>query len=159
LLAYILGPNLGFAVTYRGHPAEGVVHGEAALRWADRIDSPRLTAFVLATTARAHAKVGDERACLTLLAQAERERDRCPPGEEVADWLTVFDAAALEGHRGSCLLDLARLDPAVDALGAQDAAAPRCFARNRVIWLLDRTRAHLELGDLEAACAALDQAL
>src|SRR5438552_2923511 len=94
LLAYILGPNLGFAVTYRGHPAEGVVHGEAALRWADRIDSPRLTAFVLATTARAHAKVGDERACLTLLAQAEREMDRCPPGEEVADWLTVFDAAA-----------------------------------------------------------------
>jgi len=116
LMAYILGPNRGFAATYSGRPRDGVTRGQAALEWAQHAANPRLTAFVCATTARAHARLGDAQSCLALLGRAEDELDRDHSDQPTPDWLTVFDRAALHGHRGSCLLDLTRPDHAVDAL-------------------------------------------
>jgi hypothetical protein len=159
LMAYILGPSHGFAATYSGHPQDGVALGTAALDWARRAANPRLTAFVQATSARGHARLGDNHTCLKLLEAAERELEGVDPDEPVPLWLRVFDRAALEGHRGSCLLDLTRPTQAITALTAQDTTAPRCFARNRTIWLLDCTRAYLNLGDVDAACHTLGQAL
>lgn len=159
LTAFVLGPSHGFTLTYSGRPDQGVRLGQAALGHALHVDNPRLTAFVRATTARAHARLGEHSAALRLLDEAEADLSRADAAEPAADWLTVFDAAALHGHRGSCLLDLGRSAVAVEELATQDDTAPRCFARNRTIWLLDRARAHLDQRDLPATCQVLAQAL
>jgi hypothetical protein len=67
--------------------------------------------------------------------------------------------AALRGHSGSCLLDLGQPRRALAPLIDEDAAAPRPFLRNRVMWLLDRAGAHLELTEIDEATDAVSQAL
>ena len=94
-----------------------------------------------------------------MLELARRELARHEPGEPDPVWLEVFDAAALRGHSGSCLLDLGQPRRAIAPLLAQDAAAPRTFLRNRVIWLLDRATAHLDLAEVDGATEAVGEAL
>jgi hypothetical protein len=123
--------------------------------WARESGNRRLIAFVLATGARALAKLGDTRGCLALLDQAGHELAQHPGGLPDPAWLTVFDEAALRGHHGSCLLDLGRHLEAIEPLTAQDDAAPGVFVRNRSIWLLDRAQAHLELAQVDEACVSI----
>lgn len=158
-MAYILGPSHGFALTYDGQPRAGLDRIEEALVKARRTQNRRLTGFVLAIGARAVAKLGDARRCLEMPDEAESELGKHVPQGPDPRWLEVFDAAALRGHRGSCWLDLGRAARAVDPLAEQDTLAPRLFVRNRSIWLLDRARAHVALAEVDAACAAVDQAL
>lgn len=159
LVAYVLGPSHGFALTYDGHPRAGLEHIGAALVRARSTQNRRLTGFVLAVGARALAKLGEARLCLEMLDEAEDQLNRHVPHGADPVWLEVFDDAALRGHRGSCWLDLGRPARAVDPLVEQDALAPRLFVRNRSIWLLDRAQAHVDLGEVDAACAAVEQAL
>ncbi len=159
LVAYIAGPSHGFVTTVAGHPAHGVERTYGALGWARRTGNHRLTAFVLAVAARAHAKLGDATLCMTMLDDAETELDRHEAEAPDPDWLTVFDYAGLTGHRGSCLLDLGQPSLAIDPLTRQHMAAAELFVRNRSLWLLDRAKAFVQLKELDAACATIDQAL
>jgi transcriptional regulator with XRE-family HTH domain len=158
LVAYILGPSHGFITTMSGHPALGRERCELALQWARRSGNQRLTAFVLAVGARAEARLGQADRCLEMLEAADEElaAHQDPASDPV--WLSVFDEAALRGHRGSCLLDLGWPEMAIDSLREQEAAAPGLFVRNRAIWLLDRADAHLSMNDLDAACEGIQQA-
>jgi transcriptional regulator with XRE-family HTH domain len=158
LVAYILGPNQGFSTTVSGHPALGRERCELALQWARRSGNQRLTAFVLAVGARAEARLGDERRCLEMLDAADGELAGHDESSPDPVWLSVFDEAALRGHRGSCLADLGSPGNAIDSLRQQEASAPGLFVRNRAIWLLDRADAHLAMNDLEAACDGIEQA-
>ena len=160
LVAFVLGPSASFAATWTGNPALGVELGYGALGWARRSGNARLAAFILAITARAHARLGEARLCLELLDQAGEQLGRHVDDEGDPEWLAVFDAAALDGHRGSCLLDLGLPDQAVSPLQhpATVASGSR-FLRNRILWQLDRAHALLRLGDLDQACAAVDRAL
>jgi hypothetical protein len=159
LVAYILGPSQGFAEMYYGDPVGGARHGAEALVWARRAGNSRLTAFVLTIGARSQARLGERKRCLEMLELARRELARHSPGEPDPIWLEVFDEAALRGHSGSCLLDLGQPRRAITPLLDQDAAAPRTFLRNRVIWLLDRATAHLELAEVDEAADAVGEAL
>lgn len=159
LAAYVLGPSHGFASAYTGDPSAGAARCEEALTHAVRSGNHRLVAFVLAIGARAHAKLGERRTCLAMLDRAEGELARHASGSVDPVWLNVFDEAALRGHRGSCWLDLGEAGRAVSLLAAQEAAAPKLFARNRAIWLLDRARAHADLRQVEEACEAVQRAL
>lgn len=159
LVAYILGPSHGFAITYSGRPRAGLHRIEEALVRARRTPNRRLTGFVLAVGARALAKLGETRRCLEMLDEAEDELGRYVPEAADPPWLDVFDEAALRGHRGSCWLDLGEAARAIEPLLAQDLSAPRLFVRNRAIWLLDRAQAHADLNEVDAACAAVEQAL
>jgi transcriptional regulator with XRE-family HTH domain len=159
LMAYILGPSQGFAETYYGDPAGGAQHCAEALVWARRAGNSRLTAFVLTIGARAQARLGDRQRCRQMLELARRELALHRPSSPDPVWLEVFDRAALRGHTGSCLLDLGQPRRAIAPLAQQDETASRTFLRNRVIWLLDRARAHLELNEVDEGCAAISQAL
>ena len=159
LMAYILGPSQGFAETYYGDPAGGARHCAEALVWARRAGNFRLTAFVLTIGARAQARLGDRQRCREMLELARRELAQHHPSAPDPVWLEVFDRAALRGHTGSCLLDLGQPRRAIAPLTQQDETASRTFLRNRVIWLLDRARAHLELNEVDEGCAAISQAL
>ncbi|WP_300015823.1 hypothetical protein [Pseudonocardia sp.] len=115
----------------------------------------------MAIGARAHARLGETGLCLDLLDQAATELARHDPdGHDPAahPWLSVFDRAALDGHRGSCLLDLDRPGLALQPLAEQEHNAPHRFVRNRVIWQLDRIDALLRLGEIDNACADLHAA-
>lgn len=157
LVAYVLGPSHGFAATYAGRPALGLRRCETALEWARRSGNRRLIAFVLAIGARARARLGEASACLSMLDEADDELSRHRDDGQDPAWLTVFDAAAVRGHRGSCLLDLGLPGQAIDPLREQDAAAPQLFVRNRAIWLLDRADAYAALEEVDAACADIRQ--
>ena len=159
LVAYILGPSQGFAEMYHGDLAGGAQHGAEALVWARRAGNARLTAFVLTIGARAQARLGERKRCLEMLELARRELARHEPSRPDPVWLEVFDAAALRGHSGSCLLDLGQPRRAIAPLIAEDATAPRTFLRNRAMWLLDRATAHLELAEVDEAADAVGEAL
>lgn len=154
LAAYVLGPNLSFIATYGGQPELGVERAYGALGWARRSGNHRLVAFAMAIGARAHARLGETALCLGLLDAAHDELGRHPGGTD-REWLSVFDEAALDGHRGSCLLDLGHPDRALDPLAQQSGTAPPLFVRNRIIWQLDQVDALLRLGDHRTACTAL----
>ena len=156
LAAYILGPNLSFIATYGGQPALGVERAYGALGWARRSGNHRLVAFTLAIGARAHARLGETTLCLSVLDQSRSELHRHTLDDDHdRGWLSVFDHAALDGHRGSCLLDLGEPDRALEPLARQRDTAPRSFVRNGVIWQLDQVDALLQLNDLNHAAAAL----
>jgi len=158
LAAFVLGPNLSFVATYGGDPARGVERAYGAMGWAHRSGNHRLAAFTMAIGARAHARLGEGDLCLDLLGRAEAHLDRHVPddGDDSDDgWLAVFDRSALDGHRGSCLLDLGMPERALAPLARQDELAPRRFVRNRVIWNLDRVDALLDLGEIDQACCEL----
>lgn len=159
LLAYVAGPSHGFITTSSGDPAHGLERSYAALGWARRSGNHRLIAFVMAVAARAHARLGEASLCMTMLADAEAELNRHNADQPDPDWLTVFDEAGLEGHRGSCLLDLGQPSLAIDPLAKQDKDTQELFVRNRVMWLLDRAKAYLRLNDVEGACATAQHAL
>lgn len=155
LLAYIAGPNSAFMATFCGDAATGVQGSYTALGWARRSGNRRLTAFTMAIAARAHARLGEARQALEVLDSAAEELDRHDPSNDDPEWLSVFDRSALDGHRGSCLLDIGRCDDALKWLREQDAAGDQRFLRNRVIWRLDSARALLAMGEVEGGCAAI----
>ncbi|MBF6339786.1 helix-turn-helix domain-containing protein [Nocardia abscessus] len=159
LLAFVGGPNAGFMSTWTGDPGRGAERSYAALAWARRSGNRRLTAFVSTMAARAHAKMGEADLCTRMLLDAEAELSRHRAGEPDPVWLEVFDDAALAGHRGSSLLDLGQLRPAVDSLRQQDSASPAVFVRNRTIWQLEQAEAQLRMGEYEAAAVSLEQAM
>lgn len=155
LAAFVLGPNLSFVATYGGDPARGVERAYGAMGWARRSGNRRLSAFTMAIGARAHARLGEADLCLDLLDQAEAHLDGHVSDDPDGGWLAVFDRPALDGHRGSCLLDLGMPDRALAPLARQDELAPRRFVRNRVIWHLDRIEALMNLGETDQACREL----
>ncbi|MBI1758787.1 MAG: helix-turn-helix transcriptional regulator [Actinobacteria bacterium] len=152
LVAFILGASHGFTAIYTGRAALGLRRCGIAVEWARRSGNRRLTAFTLTIGARAWAKLGEPVECQRMLEEADAVLSRHDPDGPDPAWLAVFDGAALQGHRGSCLLDLGRPGDAIDPLSEQDARAPGVFVRNRAIWLLDRAAAHVELEQVEAAC-------
>jgi hypothetical protein len=153
LLAYILGPTLGFIETYAGRPDRGIDLTQLAYNSALRTGNSRLTAFVLTIGARAHAKLGQDAACRDMLSRAEADLSAHRPSVDDPKWLDVFDSAALLGHRGSCLLDLGYAADAVAPLGEQEAATAEGFVRNRTLWRLDRACSYRGLAEVEQACA------
>ncbi|WP_332873362.1 helix-turn-helix transcriptional regulator [Nocardia aurea] len=160
LLAFIGGPNAAFVSTWSGEPDRGAERAYGALSWARRSGNRRLSAFVLTMSARAHARLGESELCTQMLTEAESELSRHRPDQPDPPWLEVFDAAALAGHRGSCLLDLGHHGHAIDALQEQaSAGSAERFVRNRTIWFLEQADAQLRLGQHEAAALTVDDAI
>ncbi|GAB3284217.1 helix-turn-helix domain-containing protein [Kineosporia babensis] len=155
LAAYVLGPSHGFMTANHGHLPVGRELCAQALAQAQRSGNRRLTAFVVTIAARIEAKLGEEKACRMMLDLAAAELELARSGASSSpdpDWLSVFDEAALAGHAGSCLLDLGSHGAAITALTQQDETASDLFVRNRVIWQLDRSDAHLAQGEVAPAC-------
>ncbi|WP_280366692.1 helix-turn-helix domain-containing protein [Nocardia wallacei] len=159
LVAYVGGPNLAFMNTWSGNPAVGVEQAYGALAWAYRSGNSRLAAFVATIAARAHAKMGEAGPCSRMLSVAESELGRHKCDDQDPSWLAVFDAAALAGHRGSCLLDLGKPRQAVQAFKEQKSSGPDSFVRNKVIWQLEQAEANLRLGALDAAATDVEHTL
>ncbi len=159
LVAFVGGPNAAFMSTWTGTPARGAEQAYGAWAWARRSGNRRLAAFVATMAARAHARMGEADLCQRMLSTAETDLARHRAEEFDPDWLAVFDAAALAGHRGSCLLELGKPRQAIVALQEQERTGPKGFIRNNIIWQLERAAANLRLGEIDDAVAGVDRTL
>jgi tetratricopeptide (TPR) repeat protein len=139
-----------------------------ALRRAEQIGSPRMTAMLYADLARAHAHAGEQRSCAGALAAAfdayDRARDRSP--EEEPDCVYWVNLGLLRMEAGSCALNLDRPREAL----AQFAAAPAEpqtadvyredeFPRSAVLFLTREAEALISLNDLDSAVDTAHRAL
>lgn len=159
LVAYILGPSAAFIEIDSGHPKQGLDLAYASQARARRSGNRRLIAFTLAISARAHAKLGEDRICDQLLNEAANELAAHNGWATDPVWLNVFDETALTGHTGSCYLDLGRPSEAVDLLSEQDNSSSAEFVRNRAIWWLDRAAGYQAMNEIEQAATELTNAL
>ncbi|QIS18355.1 helix-turn-helix domain-containing protein [Nocardia terpenica] len=159
LVAYVLGPSAAYSNIWGGDPELGVERAYGSLAWARRSGNRRLAAFAAAVAARAHARLGEEELCRRMLGESESELNRHVATEPDPGWLSVFDEGTLVGYRGSCLFDLGKPREAIAELGREERAGSPLFVRNRIIWRLESAQAHLKLGELEPACAAIEKAL
>ncbi|MFI9206391.1 tol-pal system YbgF family protein [Streptomyces sp. NPDC053048] len=143
-----------------GNPQDAVNLVRTAQEQAAGHSTPRVRAMLHARAARALSKTGDRKACARELdaardAYAHGTHDDDPP------WSYWLDAGEIEMLSGSSALDLG--DPRT-ALHYFEAAYKAAYAtdgyvRDHALYLTRAAQAHLDLGDLDAACATATKAL
>lgn len=144
----------------KGNPHDAVNLIQTALDQATAA-TPRVRAMLHARSARALAKAGDRQASIRALDAA---RDAFAAGSHDDDpaWVYWFDAREVETHSASCALDLGDADRALEFYGSARTLAGDMglsHARDNLLWLTREAKAHLALGDADAACATAGQAV
>jgi hypothetical protein len=143
---------------YSGDPAAALrLLQEAQDRAAGHV-TPSRNAWLAAMEARAHAGLGDARSSLAALGRAEAAIERAEPdgGPFGTDF---FDLPRLAGFRGTCHLLLRQPQAAQAALADVLALRSPADVKGRSLARLDLAEAYAQGGDLEAACAAVADAL
>jgi transcriptional regulator with XRE-family HTH domain len=143
---------------YTGDPAGALrLLREAQDRAAGHV-SPSRRAWLAAMEARAHAGLGDVQSSLSALGRAEAAIERAEPdgGPFGTDF---FDLPRLAGFRGTCHLLLGQPQAARAALADVLALRSPADVKGRSLARLDLAQAHAQAGDLDAACAAVAEAL
>jgi transcriptional regulator with XRE-family HTH domain len=114
-----------------------------------------LTGLALLHTAEAHAMLGDQRACEAALSQAEARFAKAHD-HDVAGFL--FSPSQFNRMAGSCYLFLGNHRRAQEVL-EKTARGIRGQNKSRAIVLGNLSLAHLRQGELDAATAALHEAI
>lgn len=114
-----------------------------------------LTGLALLHTAEAHAMLGDQRACEKALSEAETRFEKSN-GNDIAGFL--FSASQFDRMAGSCYLFLGENRRAQKVL-EKTARGIRRQNKSRAIVLGNLSLAHLRQGELDAATAALHEAI
>lgn len=138
-----------------GDPAGALALARTGYAGCRDVASPGLRALLLHRVAFAAALAGRSRAARRALDAAGRAGDPAPDREP--PWLYWLDPGELAALTGRTLVALGRPGPGVPLLGPA-AGAPGRPRRAAVYggWL---ARGHLQLGDVEAACAVAGAAL
>jgi transcriptional regulator with XRE-family HTH domain len=114
-----------------------------------------LTGLALLHTAEAHAMLGDQRACEKALTEAETRFEKASEND-IAGYL--FSPSQLDRMAGSCYLFLGDHRRAQKVL-EKTARGIRRQNKSRAIVLGNLSLAHLRQGELDAATAALHEAI
>ncbi|MDT3398704.1 XRE family transcriptional regulator [Streptomyces sp. B1866] len=151
----LLGANvLAFASIQQysvGQPRDA----EAMVRTAQTAvrgrSTPTVDAMLAARQARALAKAGDATGCFRALSRADDLVDQGPSEDDPswAYWVTRPDIDVLAG---SCLLDLGRPADAQQRFAAAHATYEPGYVRTHAMYLSRMATAHLQQGELDAAC-------
>ncbi|GAB3162292.1 hypothetical protein GCM10027258_81140 [Amycolatopsis stemonae] len=143
-----------------GNPQDAVNLVQTAQRTVARHATPRVRSMLHARAARALSKTGDLRGCARELDAA---RDTYAQGTHDDDppWTYSHTPGEIEMLAGSSALDLHDPRRALAHFEAAQAAdyATTGHSRDSALYLTRAARAHLQLGDLDAACATASQAL
>jgi tetratricopeptide (TPR) repeat protein len=143
---------------YTGDPAAALRLLQQAQDRAAGHVSPSRRAWLAAMEARAHAGLGDAGSSLAALGRAEAAIERARPdgGPLGTDF---FDLPRLAGFRGTCHLLLGQSQAARSALADVLALRSPADVKGRSLARLDLAQAQVQAGDLDAACAAVADAL
>lgn len=143
-----------------GNPHDAVNLIRAAQDQVKRSTTPRVRAILHARAARALSKTGDSTRCARELdaarhAFSQGAHDDDPP------WAYSITASEIEMLAGSSALDLRNPGPALHSFAAAKRAdrSGTAHLRDTLLYLTRTARAHLELGDIDAACATATEAL
>jgi hypothetical protein len=147
--------QLGLLALWREQPRLAAQHAAGARRVAEGTDDLALRAYTREISARAHARAGEARACLTALDEAAGLLAGADESRSIAYFNT---GALLTSVRGRCLVDLHQPAAGRRAIEASLTAMDGGFVRNVAFTQLDLARAHLGEGNVDAAAGALDHA-
>lgn len=143
-----------------GNPQDAVNLVRTAQEQIAGHSTPRVRAMLHARAARALSKTGDRTACARELdaardAYAQGTHDDDPP------WSYWLDAGEIEMLSGSSALDLGDPRRALHHFEAayEAAYAADGYVRDHALYLTRAAQAHLDLGDLDAACVTATKAL
>ncbi|MFE9426200.1 hypothetical protein ACFYNO_24950 [Kitasatospora sp. NPDC006697] len=155
---YLVAVNLGHLALHCDHP-------DAALRWSQAATaavgtsaSPATRAAIVAVSARARARMGDEQQTTELLLQAEGLLDASLSDDE-PPWITYFTRAYLADEMAHCLHDLGRAPAARTQVSDALDGVGRDRVRRLAIDAALLASTWLRSGDLEQACAAGHEAV
>jgi len=155
---YLVGVNLAHLALHAGHPDSALIWAMKAETGLGTAASPATRAAVTAVSARALARMGQEKAATAALLACERLLDTASPGDE-PEWIGYFSHAYLSDEIAHCLYDLghapAARQEAENALEGVDASHVRRLAIDAA--LLAST--WLRSGDLDQACVVGRQAV
>lgn len=150
---YLVGVSLAQLALHCGDSAQAVRLATAALHGTARQAGPGVRAVLRTALARAHARLGDEKACRTALDQAEADLARRCRAEEPG-WLAYFGEADLADGKAHCYFDLGRYELARDeATRALRLLAP-FRVRRRAIDAALLASSLARIGEPVQACAA-----
>ena len=134
-----------------GDVRHGIDLASAARTGTEGAVTPTVSAMLAAMEACAHASHGDAKRCLKALSDAERALGQSNPAEDPG-WVD-FDEGGLAGHFARSFRDLNRPGEAERfATRSIDICHPR-HLRTRMQRHAILATAHVQLGDLEGACA------
>ncbi|MDN3261606.1 regulator [Streptomyces sp. CSDS2] len=143
---------------YLGHGREAVQLTRVAQQGVGTGAPPVVQSLLHASEARAHAVLGEVRACTAALVRAERALEAARPGDEVPHWARFFDEGQLADEFAHCHRDLQQFRAAAQhAERALQLRAP-AFARSRLFCRIVLATARLGLGELDQACALAAEA-
>lgn len=150
---------MAIQVYSEGNPQDAVQLVHTAQDGVMRRSTPRVKSMLHARAARALSKTGDRTACWRELDAARAQYARGPHDDD-PPWSYWLTAGEIEMLAGSSALDLE--DPRRALTHFEQARrvqyAADGYARDHVLYLTRTARAHLQLGDLDAACAAATDA-
>lgn len=140
------------------HPTEALALASSAHEGAGKV-TPRARAMFALREARAHAALGDRRACERLLGKADSAlADASAVGDD-STWLGYFDDAEFYAQLGTCYLDLGtcnanreQFTKADTYLGKTLRMLPETKVRDRATYLARRASAQTQLGNIDRAC-------
>ncbi|MFF7603133.1 transcriptional regulator [Streptomyces mirabilis] len=143
----------------KGNPQDAVNLVRTAQSRATGATTPRVRALLHARAGRALSKTGDLKGCARELDAA---RDAFSQGAHDDDppWAYSITEGEIEMLAGSSALDLGDPRRALKSFTAAQQAeySAAGHVRDNVLYLTRTARAHLELGDLDAACATATEA-
>lgn len=150
---YLIAVSLGHLVLHRGDPRHTLRLVSAAMRGTEGITTPAVLAAFHAVRARAHARLGDGRACAAALYALDVAFDQSGSNVE-PEWIRYFGVADIADEKAHCFFDLGRDDAArreaAVAIGALGPSRVRRLAMDTALL----ASAHARAGDLDEACAA-----
>lgn len=138
---------------YLGHGREAVQLARVAQQGIGTGATPVVQALLHAAEARAHAVLGETRACTGALVRAERALETARPGDDVPHWARFFDEAQLADELGHCHRDLHQFRAAAQHAERSLRLRSATHARSRLFSRVVLATARLGLGDLDLACS------
>ncbi|GHE91033.1 regulator [Streptomyces griseoluteus] len=143
---------------YLGHGREAVQLARVAQQGVGTGAAPVVQALLHAAEARAHAVLGETRACTGALVRAERSLETARPGDDVPHWARFFDEAQLADELGHCHRDLHQFRAAAQHAERSLRLRSAAHARSRLFSRVVLATARLGLGDLDQACTLAAEA-
>ncbi|MFD7918227.1 tetratricopeptide repeat protein [Streptomyces sp. NPDC059740] len=162
-LAGAADDHLTYCTTLRGMSVQADLgHSRQAVRLADAAAAaspaagPRMRAFLAGQQAHSAAQLGESRAALRYLQEAERAMDKAEAGVKT---FGSYDPAALYYHSSQVRYELGDVAGALKVMQAADKARDDTYRRTRVHRRALLAERQLEAGRLEDACATWSLAL
>ena len=148
--------GMSHQAVYVGQPDDALDLARAAQTSADKAGLPALLAESLIMEAQAHAMHKDSAACAGALNAAEHAFARS--NADAPAWLGYFDEAYMAAKFGHCFRELGNGDKA-EYYARRSLDMVDGYTRGRTFNVILLANAHLQQRDLDAACAAGDEAL